>query len=494
MGVSVAPVSDFGGLDLVSSPDSSGCIDLLNVDFGKRGALRSRDGLSKFNAVANASDFVDAQVWERPVDGAIVITADSTHLRAYSSGGVVANDSAGTNTFLSIATLGTAAAGPYCYINGTGLRRFDGTNFTAPAGLAGVTAQFLAVQAPSNRLVAAWTGTSERSRVKFSNALDPETFTAGDHVDLTPNDGEEITGAASYKGHLYVFKHNRYAFFYGNSVNPTGGTDFNYTMVDGVGAEIGAVATGPDGVYFVSRDGIYVAEGTSRRKISGPLEPLFVEGLGSDTFFQAATRVRRPSLYGTARPIVWGTRVMFPVWTASTTTLILVYHTDTGRWSVWDFNSAFAQASDYDALRPVGILPGTTTTLPASLWVHRSSDAHIYKSDTTVATDNGTVFESRYRTGFSDLGYPGREKDIDGTRLWGTGTVAVSGSRDFGSLDTASNVTLGTSPAVAAGLHNKQKLGETVSYKFASVSGGAWALHRYAHYLRDFTPPDERTA
>jgi hypothetical protein len=113
--------------------------------------------------------------------------------------------------------------------------------------------------------------------------------------------------------------------------------------------------------------------------------------------------------------------------------------------------------------------------------------------DREATTDSGTAIPSRYRTGFSDLGYASQEKDIAKTRLWGTGTIAVKGSRDFGSLDTATDVTLGTSPAVATGMHNKQKKGELISYEFGA-SSGAWRLYRYAHHLRSAPrPPGERS-
>lgn len=486
------PFSDFGGLDLVSSPDESACIDLSNVDFGDHGVLRSRPGLSKLNAVANASDFQDAQVWARPLNGAIIIASDSTHLRAYSLGGVVGNSSAGTNQTLSIASLGTGAAGPYLYIggsNGGAIRRFDGTNFSSPAGMP--NASFVAVQSPDNRLVAASTNTTtQRSRVEFSNAGDPETWDADDFVDLYPNDGEQINGVASYKNQTYVFKDGRYFLFYGNSVDAVGGTVFNFHPVDGIGAERGSVTAGPDGVYFVARDGIYLAQGVSYRKISAPLDPLFAAGLPGTGFFTTAARVV-PQSAVFQRPVVWGTRVLFPLKISSSSHVTFVYYSDTGQWSMWDFNAAFPQASDTDALRPIGVLPADSSNASTPLWVYRSAGDHIYKTDSSADDDDGTTIASHYRTGFSDLGYPGREKDIDSTRMWGTGTVAVAGSRDFGSLDTATNVTLGTSPAVAAGLHNKQKTGELSSYKFSSVSGGAWTLHRYAHLLTDVRPADE---
>lgn len=57
MPVTVVPVSDFGGLDLIGSPDSSACIDVLNVDFDVRGAIRSRDGFDNFTASAAAGRY-----------------------------------------------------------------------------------------------------------------------------------------------------------------------------------------------------------------------------------------------------------------------------------------------------------------------------------------------------------------------------------------------------------------------------------------------------
>ena len=63
-------------------------------------------------------------------------------------------------------------------------------------------------------------------------------------------------------------------------------------------------------------------------------------------------------------------------------------------------------------------------------------------------------------------------------RLNGTGTLAVKGSIDFGSLGTAENVTLGTAPAIAPSYSQvaANTFGERHSFQFGDASGSAWML------------------
>ena len=48
---------DYSGLDLVSAGDEAGCVDLLNVDFDRRGAVRARDGYDNFTSGAGAARY-----------------------------------------------------------------------------------------------------------------------------------------------------------------------------------------------------------------------------------------------------------------------------------------------------------------------------------------------------------------------------------------------------------------------------------------------------
>lgn len=118
------------------------------------------------------------------------------------------------------------------------------------------------------------------------------------------------------------------------------------------------------------------------------------------------------------------------------------------------------------------------------LMLHKAGDAN----------DDGTVITSRYRTGFMDFG-DDREKTLREMQMWGTGTVATAVSKDFATAaGTATNVTLGASPAIDRAIYSQAKSGTLFSFNFASVSGGAWTLHRAEPRFREWREPGSRSS
>jgi hypothetical protein len=302
-------------------------------------------------------------------------------------------------------------------------------------------------------------------------------------VGLNPGDGEALEALVAWRDLLFAFKQTKFFVFYGNSVDAVGGPVFNYrTVATGVGIwNRGAACAGPDGVYFVDRTGIYRTTGGPPQKVSTPVDPIFKYGYGgltASSFYQGGQLATSPQ-----GALKWHNGCLYFTFAAtgsSTRNRVLKWNPTLDAWTLWAI--------------PMHNLTsfGTSGFIERDLvFSYATGSNHLGRMSTSFDDDDGASIPSRYRTGFSDLGIQGRKKDIDGTRLWGTGTVAVAGSKDFGSLDTATNVTLGTSPAIDSGLHNKQKEGELVSYEFSGVSGGAWTLHRYAHMVRDTLPPDE---
>lgn len=486
MGVSVAPVSEFGGYDPTSSPDQSACVDLLNIDFGVRGAIRQRDGYDNFTASASER-YAFLFPFVRSTGTKQVLLGRTNSVNVLDSSAASVATGVPSNAW-SMVRFGSPTA-EYVYLASNALtgtigtdqiRRWDGTAFSAPAGLGDATRQYqyIAIQAPDNRLVGASLKGSpySPSQVGFSNAGDAETWTAGDTVQITPGDGETIQGMCSWRDLLFVFKQSKFAVFYGNSVDSTGGSLFNYRLVEGQGATPAVAAStmrmpfwavAPHGVYFYNRHGIWLTTGGPAVRVSLPLDAFFAD---------------LPQDYIHLGQMCWHDDRLYLTITVSGTTnnRVVVWDKPTDTWSIWDLEASSICPSPFTENELLFI--GTDNT----------GNEHVYKFGPSYTTDDGTAISSYYQTGFSDLGMPGRVKDIDGTRLWGTGTIAVSDGADFGSVGSATNVTLGTSPAIDQALYNKQKTGELISMKFASVSGGAWTLHRYAGMLRNVAPPDER--
>lgn len=479
-------VEQFGGLNLRDDPEEVGlsqAIDLLNVDFDRYGRIRSRDGCTVFTTNATATSGMYA--FYDPTAGRQLVVESNGTIKILSTAGAVVSTSAATtgdvlsNGFASYATPGNN----YLYIATTGgdVRRWDGaTWFVAGGGGGGGSvvpdSKYLAVQQPDNRLVAV--STTDTARVAFSNAGDPETFVTNNYVDLNPGEGQQITGLVAWNNMIFVFKQTRFYVFYGNSTDGTGQPVFNYRTVDtGIGSfdTAGSVCAGREGVYFIGPDGVYVTTGGTPTKISGVLDPFFA---GRTSPFFAHTYYGR--LTAPAFRLSYVQSRLYVCLHGDT----FVFDPQTNIWTYWNL--------DIRTAVEFSVVDGTP------LVMFNSYNSYVYARylDSAAATDTGTAITSRYRSGFSDLGYPGQEKTVRETELVGTGTVQFGYARDFGATTSTSqaNVTLGTSPATLRKLHRKSQDGELLSWQANSVSGGAWSLNRLTPMIRDVRDPAELTA
>ncbi len=150
--------------------------------------------------------------------------ATAGRVDALSNGAVLAtSNSFGTSALAySFARIGTPTA-ERVYVTAsrnanTTQQYFNGSTWTNSAA---PTCSFLGVTPADNRLVAAC-DTTNRSRVKFSDAGDPETFGANNYVDLDPGDGEQIMAICNWREQLFVFKQTKFFRFYGTSTDEGG--------------------------------------------------------------------------------------------------------------------------------------------------------------------------------------------------------------------------------------------------------------------------------
>lgn len=499
MAFTAMPISEFGGLDL-REPEQVGAtraIDILNVDLDRKGAIRTRDGLAKFNAVAGAANLTYAKVWRTPPTAAfgdVVIASDAgSDLRAYAPDGVLIATLATTHPFVSVAGLGTGAAGPYAYVGGyeSGqIRRFDGTAWASPAGMP--NARFVAVQPIENRLAAAYTLTTQKSRVQFSDAGAPETWTAANFVDLFPNDGENITAMVAFGTQLFVFKQSRFFVFYGNSVASDGSSVFNYRVIDtgvGVTPRDGAVAAN-DGVYFMHQTGFYRTTGGAPEKISGNLDAIFSDYKVPPFTTVLGTSFDLHSGDGSpASPVVFGSRVVFPTsaFALGASPTSLVYYRDTGEWSVW--SSAIG-----GTMRPQAALVSNSS--PVLLWADvGGANSRMFITDRTVTTDDGTNISSLYRSGFYTVGnQPTQEAVIQETMIEGTGAPIFAISKDYGTIPTSgggaeATLTLGTAPAYDNTWHTADLQGRRFSYQLRRSAGPVWKVNSITHHIKAIRAP-----
>lgn len=426
MGYESVIVDRFGGLQLPEDPEELGfsqALDMANVDVDRRGRLRTRDGFTYTTAAEAASQYATL-VLPTVSGNSQLLAARTGAVDAINTitGAIIATSGAGSMTSsASIDSLAFVADGS------TQLRTFDGLAFASPAGLAAVTAKYLAVQSPDNRLVAAGGGIGD-SRVAFSADDDPTSFNladpGGDWVDISPGDGEQITGMVAWEDMLFVFKQTKFAIFYGNSVDSVGGAVFNYRMVNtGAGASTAnlcPVTAGPDGVYFANTTGVFRTAGGVPDMISGPIEPVFrdaaapSEFTGGDLLQPQAMAFSRRRLYVTATPFL------------SPSNELYVLDIDQGTWLRWDLNVA-------------GIVSGLTVNGTEEVWVSLNDINHVAKLGGT--TDNGTAISWSYGSGYADFGTP-EVKVLREAAVWGSGVVQLQIMTDHGRTSTADAVTL----------------------------------------------------
>lgn len=317
MSLTQVPLAPFGGLEVgprLEAVPAERARDGVNFDI-REGVLQSRDGFSGL-LYANDPRFAigcQAQAY-RSADSKFytVLGASDGTLNLWSE------DSAGTFTFggatnqgtnvttpstnvTSITPYGSPGASGFISSSTARCRRvilpniIDGPAAVMKDAITGATVTVLSADGlPTCAAVGNWAGQGRTvyagctvapdtgypasgEHVWFSEPGAPITFRTDAFVVVGAGDGEPVTAVASWRENIIVFKANKFFVFYGVSSSARGVPIFNYRVVDtGVGCvSAQAVAAGPDGLYFVAEDGIYLTRGDSPQKISGRVDGIF---------------------------------------------------------------------------------------------------------------------------------------------------------------------------------------------------------------------------
>jgi hypothetical protein len=549
------PFQDFsGGLNIRDKADTVGdseAIDLLNVTFNERGAIMQRDGFADLsgeltNRVDSLASFYNIAGVKQLVAGC------GTRLDVLDANGNVVNSQTGMQGGpWAFARFGDPTHEYIYAANGRDqLQRWDGGAWVSGANLATVNgaasvamprAGAICVTAStggsssgtnaSNRLVATAFGalttagpggfTSTPSRVFFSNPGQPEVWeTDGDpgdtatnrpargrnFLDLTPGDGEAILAAITWRELVFIFKETKFFVVWGEGQLSDGTPTFQVReVVNNVGlAAPLAVCAGRDGVYFLSRRGVYRTNGGDPALVSDKLSPLWT---GDPDVYYTGEPINLASL-SRAR-MAWHMEQVFvaiPTGTRDYNDRLLVFDTQHGWWTVYDI-----AASALTSFRRInrGELHHGYSVGPQRIG-HRSMGA---------TTDRGLAITSRWRSGWGDYG-SSSEKTIRESRVWGSGAVRVSFSTDFNLTlrSSGADVVLGlgtTWPANGDGtwtdwlnlnggrwpgsgqtsdeLVRYATRGITFSTQFANCpSSPTWSVHRVARHLREVRAPSMR--
>lgn len=269
------------GVDLVAEDQA---LDAMNVLFNTRGVVEERQGYSKFTVLDGAARYDSLSPFYKSDGTKQLLAGAGNRLEALTtSGSVLASIATPTASPHYFQRFGGPTAEHIYIANGADtVRRWTGAAFETPV-YSGVTpnGRFLGLSVTDNRLVnARFTGTTagnNPSTVRFSNEGDPLTFPTTGYVDLTPGDGEEIMGVATWRDQVIVFKQTKFFVFYGQSLDDEGEPVFNYRPVDaGVGlVSSRAIAVSEQGIYFLDRTGIYFTTGSQPARVSEAVEPIF---------------------------------------------------------------------------------------------------------------------------------------------------------------------------------------------------------------------------
>jgi hypothetical protein len=118
-------------------------------------------------------------------------------------------------------------------------------------------------------------GVNRFNRIRWSHPNNPTNWAEQDYIDINDG-GQDITGLASYGGHLIVFKHN--------SVFAIFGYDSDTFQVVELSRNVGAatphaVCTTERGVYFFSYpDGLMLYNGNNVVDVFEPIRPAIIAG------------------------------------------------------------------------------------------------------------------------------------------------------------------------------------------------------------------------
>lgn len=454
-------VGNFKGLRSVDPLAPEGAKVALDVDLDLPGAIRNRPGRSYYSS--GDSGGYTGTVY-RLIDGSAIATGAKYALSASKLHEVKtttiasATVSPDTGVATDVIIFGTPSTGSRVYVSDSnGLRRYSAGSFTNIGTTTTPRGGFLAVQSRDARLVCAYSAinaTPVSSRVHFSDAGAPETWTSTNFVDLNPGDGEVITGMQQLGDLLVVFKETRAYVFYGNSTDSTGNPVFNYRTVnlgDRIIPSARAGRFGSDGqaIYYHAGRGIYRMAGGAPALISAYV----TASLPTDLTIAANSFV-----YPTADKVFVGY--------AGSASYLLVMDKLSGEWVEYFISGNCV----LDA------------SLPRTAYIFDGSAVRLTTLDPTAPDELGSTLTGHYQTHDLDCGVPARkvlmEAWVQGT--W-DGSMTLTITSD--SATTGGGVSLATGASYAPVRNGLAANGYTFNAAFAAT--GTFTVSRIGFDLDD---------
>ena len=496
------------GVDVVAEDQA---LDVMNTIFSTRGIVQQRSGYAKLTAAEGTNRYDSLSPFYKADGTKQLLAGAGNRLEVITTAGAVTASSAAPTANPHYFQRFGGPTGEHIYIaNGTDtVRRWTGAAFETPVYV-GTTpnGRFLGLSVTDNRLVNARfsgaTAGNNPSTVRFSNEGDPLTFPTTSYVDLTPGDGEEIMGVATWRDMVFVFKQTKFFVFYGQSVDDDGEPVFNYRPVDaGVGlVSARAIAVSEQGIYFLDRTGVYFTTGSQPSRVSEAVEPIFHSGssvyytggeLNDGSISQTSMAYHDERLF-----------LAFPGGSSATNNRMLVFDPHEKWWTLFNI-----PAGAMTIFRP-GNVDELVFTYPAGT-KHLGRYAHgLYITD-DAGTDGsgGNAIEAFWQGGWFNYGTPA-VKTIREAKIAGSGLVTVQVFRDYrqspsiskeielspptGLYDSGllydSGIMYGPSGSITPKPLRKAIRGEAFSIRFYNNTlGRAFRVHRYTNHLREVRVP-----
>lgn len=284
----VGGLNSTGGPLSLSEQESS---NLQNIDFDKFGSIVKRNGYLNANssAINSGARVTCLHDYEQSAGTRFLVSVIGNKVYNWNSSSITGAPSDITGAI-------TVTAGNICssatfrdtalFTNGIDLPfQWPGSGncvaMTVPASL--TAAKFLAIFQNYTFLANCTVGGSFRSRVYYSNINRIDIWTASDFVDVSRDDGQQITGLRVLGDKLVIFKDRSIwvAQFTGDADIP-----FQFSQSN---SSVGCVANQSiqeidNGLVFLSWDGLYFFDGFNAYKISDRLNKTFSSDLSTLQF------------------------------------------------------------------------------------------------------------------------------------------------------------------------------------------------------------------
>lgn len=272
-----------GGLNSTSGPlnvKDNESSDLKNIDLNKFGSILKRNGYACLSTAALGSSRIDGLHWYEFVSG----TTSGRLAVTITNGQIYKMDNLdGVWDSITTAGITITANNHYDFENFTN-KLFATNGYDSPyvysaydsAGamsLPAVVTKAKYVKQFNNYLFlanVANSGTDMSSRIYWSGIKDPATWDGDQFIDISKDDGQQITGLKPLGDRLIVYKERSiYSVYF------TGDADFPFILPGGgkTNSSVGCIAPWSiqeveNGHVFLSYDGLYYFDGNNSYKIS----------------------------------------------------------------------------------------------------------------------------------------------------------------------------------------------------------------------------------